>query len=98
MNAKTAKWSRRYQTALSKHLAQGPGASLRPALGLGRQAVALGLETLDVAEFHEQALTTLASPGGASRTRPRMIKRAKSFFAETSSVCQQVQAIGTAWN
>jgi signal transduction histidine kinase len=83
MNAKTAKWSQRYQKALRKHLEQGPDASLQPAIGLGRQAVALGLETLDVAEFHEQALTTMASPGGSSRTRHRMIERAKSFFAET---------------
>lgn len=83
MNAKTAKWSRRYQNALRKNLKQGPGASLRPALDLGHQAVALGLETLDVAEFHEQALTTMALPGGSSRTKQRMIERAKSFFAET---------------
>jgi two-component system sensor histidine kinase DegS len=76
-------WARRYRAALRKYLAQGPGSSLQPALGLGRQAVALGLETLDVARFHEQALTTVVSPGGSSRTRQRMIERAKSFFAET---------------
>lgn len=76
-------WARRYRTALRAHLAQGPGSSLQPALGLGRQAVALGLETLDVARFHERALTTVVSPGGSSRTRQRMIERAKSFFAET---------------
>jgi signal transduction histidine kinase len=83
MNAKKSGWSRRYQTALRKHLGQGPGASLQPALGLGRQAVALGLETLDVAEFHEQALMTVASPGGSSRARQKKIERAKSFFAAT---------------
>ena len=83
MNAKTAKWSRRYQKALRKHLGQGLGASLQPALGLGRRAVALGLETLDLSRIHEQALTTVVSPGGSSRTRQRMIKRSKRFFAET---------------
>lgn len=83
MNVKTVKWSRHYQTALRKYLEQGPGASLQPALGLGRQAVALKLETLDLARIHKQALTTVVSPGGSSRTRQKMIKRAKRFFAET---------------
>jgi len=64
-------------------LGQGPGASLQPALGLGRQAVALGFETLDLARFHAQALVALVSPRGSSRTRQRMIERAKNFFAET---------------
>lgn len=84
MNADTtAKWSRRYQTALHKHLEQGPGASLKPAFGLGRQAVALGMETLDLARCHGQTLMALVSPNGSSRTRQRMIRRAKRFFAET---------------
>ena len=83
MNAKTARWSRRYRTALRKHLEQGPRASLRPAHGLGREAVALGLETLGLARIHQQALPTLASPGGSSGAGQRMIERAKSFFAET---------------
>lgn len=82
MNAETAKWSRRYQTALRKYLKR-PGASPGPAVRLGRQAVALGLQTLDLAKMHEQALTTVLSPGGSSRTRQRMIGRAKRFFAET---------------
>lgn len=75
-------WSRRYQAALRKHLAPGPEGSLQTAFRLGRQAVALGLETLDVARIHERALMTLVLPGGSSRTRERAIARAKSFFAE----------------
>ena len=78
MNAKQTRWSRRYQTALQKHLKQGLGSSLRPALGLGRQAVALGLETLDVARIHEGALAILET----SARRGKMLKRAKTFFAE----------------
>jgi len=83
MNTETAKWSRRYQTALCKHLEQGPGASLQPAFGLGREAVALGLETLDLAKIHKQALMALVSPGGSSKTRQKMIELARNFFAET---------------
>ena len=83
MNAETAGWSRRYQTALSRHLERGSEASPKPALGLGRRAAALGLETLDVAVIHEKAVMTLVHPGGASRARKRTIERANVFFTET---------------
>ncbi len=44
--------------------------------------MALGLETLDLARFHERALTTLMLPGYSPNTRNRMIRRAGIFFAE----------------
>jgi signal transduction histidine kinase len=44
--------------------------------------MALGLETLDLARFHEQALITLVLPGYAPGTREAMIRRAGKFFAE----------------
>jgi signal transduction histidine kinase len=74
--------SQRYVAALRKHLKQGPQASLQPAQGLGRRAMALGLETLDLARFHEQALITLVLPGDSPGTRDRIIRRAGTFFAE----------------
>ena len=74
--------SRRYQAALRTHLKQGPQASLQPAQGLGRRAMALGLEMLDLARFHEQALITLVLPGYSPGTRERMVRRAGTFFAE----------------
>jgi len=74
--------SQRYVVALRKHLKQGPRASSQPAQGLGRRAMALGLETLDLARFHEQALITLVLPGYSPGTRDRMIRRAGTFFAE----------------
>jgi signal transduction histidine kinase len=70
--------SQRYASALRKHLRQGPRASLRPARGLGRHAVVLGLETLDVARIHEDALAELE----ASSSRDGIIKRAEIFFTE----------------
>ena len=86
MNAQTLRWSRHYQTALRRLLEQGPAASLRPALRLGRQAVALGLETLDVAQSHEQALAALQSPDGPLLTRRSpATRRAKQFFEEAIS-------------
>ena len=79
MNARQTGWSRRYRAALRKHLKRGPKSSLRPALELGHQAAVLGMETLDVARIHEQALATLE----ASRSRNGISKRAEVFFAET---------------
>ncbi len=76
-------WSRSYQAALRRYVHRGPTASLRSAARLGRQAVELGLETLDVARFHEQALMTLASLNGSSGTGQARTRRAKRFFAET---------------
>jgi signal transduction histidine kinase len=74
--------SRRYQAALRTHLKQGPQASLQPAHALGRRSMALGLETLDLARFHEQALITLVLPGYSPGTRERLVRRAGKFFAE----------------
>jgi signal transduction histidine kinase len=74
--------SQRYVVALRKHLKQGPRANLRPAQGLGRRAMALGLETLDLARFHEQALIALVLPAYSPGTREVMIRRAGKFFAE----------------
>jgi two-component system sensor histidine kinase DegS len=74
--------SRRYRDTLKRHLQQGPGASLHPAGGLGRQALAMGLQTLDLALMHKQALTTLVTPHHAPITQDGMIRRAETFFVE----------------
>ncbi len=74
--------SQRYVAALRKHLKQGSQADLQLAQGLGRRAMTLGLETLDLARFHELALITLVLPGYSPGTRDRMIRRAGKFFAE----------------
>lgn len=85
MKAKQDGLSGRYQVVLRKHLKGGPGTSLRPAIGLGRQAVAMGLETLDLAGIHETALAALVLPSYSSATRRGMIKRAGLFFAEANT-------------
>ena len=76
--------AQRYVAALRKHLKRGPQAV--PPCGtaqyLGRRAMALGLETLDLARFHEQALITLVLPGYSPSTRDAMVRRAGTFFAE----------------
>ena len=82
MNPASIGLSHRYVTALRKHLQQGPRASLRPALGLGRDAVALGLETLELACMHDEALSAVLLPGCTGPRRAEMIRRAAIFFTE----------------
>ena len=78
MKQELVRLSQRYVTALRKHLKPGSRASLQPALKLGRQAVALGLETLDLARIHEGAFVTLKISNGQNG----LSKRAEIFFNE----------------
>jgi signal transduction histidine kinase len=82
MTRKLTALSRRYQAALRKHLKRGSRSSSEPAQRLGRQAMATGLETLDLARIHERALITLVLPGCSAMARDTMVRRAGAFFAE----------------
>jgi signal transduction histidine kinase len=85
MKHKLSALSGRYLAALQKHVRQSSRASLSPARGLGRQAAAIGLETLDVAKIHERALAALE----ASRSKDGIIGRAGIFFTETISPIEE---------
>jgi len=78
MKQKLIPLSQAYQSALRRHLQQGPRASLLPARDLGRQAAASGLETLDMAKIHEGTLAALE----VASSKNGIIKRAELFFAE----------------
>jgi signal transduction histidine kinase len=69
---------KRKLTALSRRYGAALQVNLLPALSLGRRAVVLGLETLELARMHEQALTALKVATISSRQR----KRAEVFFTE----------------
>jgi signal transduction histidine kinase len=81
MKRKLFNVSRRYQTALRKHLEQGRQASLESARGLGSLALAAGLQTLNLAKLHEQTLITEVLPGCPAARRAAVIKQAGIFFA-----------------
>jgi signal transduction histidine kinase len=85
MKPKSDGLSQRYVASLEKHLKQGPQASLQPALELGRAAVALGLETLELARIHEQALATLK----LSETKNGFTKLAGIFFSEANTLIEE---------
>jgi two-component system, NarL family, sensor histidine kinase DegS len=100
MKAKLSRLSRRYLTALRANLNRGPRA-IPPrgtALVLGRRALALGLQTLDMARIHEQSLTTLMPPGGFSGTRDGVIKRAETFFIEAITPIEQSHRVAMETN
>lgn len=82
MNNERAEWSRRYHKKLLDHLKKGRAQPSRAAAGLGFDGVALGLEPLDIARIHGQALTAALSTGKSSRERQRMIGLARRFFTE----------------
>jgi signal transduction histidine kinase len=81
MKQKLFQLSRRYQSALRKHLKSGRHAGLKSARGLGSRALAAGLQTLDLAKLHEQTLITEVLPGCRPGKRAALIKQAGIFFA-----------------
>lgn len=77
MKRKIIRLSQHYLRTLRNYLQQGGRTSLLPALRLGRRAVDLGLETLQLAQIHEKSLEAMRlSEGG------RLVRRAAHFFTE----------------
>jgi signal transduction histidine kinase len=85
MKTKLSSLSARYLAALRKHLKHGSHASLKPASGLGRQAAALGLDTLQLARIHEQALAAL----DLSNSKNGVAGRAATFFTEAHTPIEE---------
>ncbi|MBE0543347.1 MAG: sensor histidine kinase [Verrucomicrobia bacterium] len=78
MKRKPARLAQRYQAVLRQHLEQG---GLESARGLGSQALAAGLQTLDLAKLHERTLVADVLPGCPPGQRAALIKQAGIFFA-----------------
>lgn len=91
MKAKTntVEWFQRYQKALSSYLLKSLPLNSKPALELGRQAAALGMETLDLAKHHEQALLSSLPTGCSAKIREGVKARAKIFFNETNCAIEK---------
>ena len=85
MKLKSNGFSQSYAIALEKQLKRGPGASLEPALQMGREAVALKLETLDLARIHEQSLVDM----GLSEANNAFTKLAGIFFTEANTLIEE---------
>jgi signal transduction histidine kinase len=81
-NRKSDALEQTYERALHRYLAGGAAASLKPAVRLGRQALALDLETMELSLIHERSLIKQALPLTSVEARNLVIKRATRFFAE----------------
>ena len=85
-----AKFSRRYQAGLQAYLKQRSRAQLQRAHGMGRQALAAGLRTLDIAKLHEQILVTRVLPGCPAGKRATLIRQAGTFFTEAITPIENI--------
>lgn len=81
MKPESARIAEHYTTALHKHLKQGARARSQTALRIGREALALGLGTLELARIHEQALTVMKP----FTRKPTITRRAEDFFTKAST-------------
>jgi signal transduction histidine kinase len=98
MKSKDTGLSWQYQVALRRHLQRGRPAGLKLSQDLGRRAVALGLETLDVARIHERALIELVLPSCAAGTRAWMVRRAGTFFARAITPIEKTHRVALETN
>lgn len=88
--------ARTYEAALRAHLNQGKQFSVESARGLGNQALAVGLQTLDLAKLHEQILVSEVLPGCPVGKRTALIKQAGIFFAAAITPIEKTHR--SAWN
>lgn len=70
-----------YQKTLHLHVRQ-PAAKLDAARQLGRRALKLGMDTLELARLHEEALAAALLPDVPKHHREGVIGHACAFFAE----------------
>jgi signal transduction histidine kinase len=82
MKKSTPGLSQRYLAALRAHLAAGHARGAVAARALGRDALASGYGTLDLARIHDEALVALASTSAAAKARHHLLRRAGKFFTE----------------
>src|SRR5580692_9754448 len=84
------KFSRRYHAALLTYLKEGTSVRLQPAHGMGQQALADGLQTLDIAKLHEEILVTQVLPTYPAGKRAKLIKQAGIFFTEAITPIEKI--------
>lgn len=75
-------FAKRYLAALQAHLGGNVSADRRRAQALGKEALAQGLATLDLAGIHQQAVISLAASPNPIHSRTDSIKAASVFFAQ----------------
>ena len=87
--------SQKYENALRRHLTSRGEAAPSRAAALGREAASLGLETLELARMHEQALAVLVPSSTSAARRETLRKRARAFFVEATSPIERSHPAAT---
>lgn len=82
MQAKFPDFTRSYLRAMRRHLKDDTARKGGAAKALGLRAMAIALETLDLAKVHAEALISIVSSHEPASARETMIRRAGKFFAE----------------
>lgn len=80
--AQSAELSGHYLAALRAYFEQGQRSGPDAARDLGRMAVALGLETLDLAKVHARTMEAFLMADNLSGTRQDLTRRGAAFFNE----------------
>jgi len=74
---------------------QNPRVKLNSADRLGRKALRIGLETLDLARIHQEALVVLVPTNSSAQTMEKMLDRAEGFFMEVLVPIERTHASAT---
>jgi signal transduction histidine kinase len=88
----------RYLQALRLHLAHSQSTDGQVTREIGCQAVALKMETLDLAKLHNTALASLLLPVTSTATQRQMTQQAAIFFAEVLLPIEQTHRGARATN
>jgi len=87
-----ARWARRYRAALRRYVNPTSDSDLGPAIRLGRQAVALRMETLDIVRIHERMRTVSSLSDDATAGAQGARHRARLFLTEVLVPIEQTHA------
>jgi two-component system, NarL family, sensor histidine kinase DegS len=82
LNHRRGALSRKYQSELRSHLKRKPRLGSRRAENVGHAAVNGGLETLDLATIHSDALLAIMPENCSAANRNRTVREAGRFFLE----------------
>ncbi len=85
--------SGQYLAALRIHFERGSQEGLQSAREVGRQALAAGVETLDLAKIHDHAVAALVLPGSTASRRAGMSTDAAFFFTEANTAIEKTHRI-----
>ena len=83
------RWSEEYLAALRTYTELTPSGSFASAHALGKMALKLEMETLEVAKLHDLAVASLLPQEADTGARESLMAKAAMFFSETINPIEQ---------